>query len=216
MKRLVSIIALVTLCMAAPGIGQAVPAGDVSRRSIKLEIRGASCPEIISMIALMNKLPTGFQQRSGAASAESEQKRDVLFPNRISVGMLMTSLMPECPGYSWSGGGVLSVFPMPREASVLDVVIPEFTVEDLNPEEMLDRVFETPEVKRYLKDQKISRRTADKALSTAAPDTRKYRFTLSNKTVRDVLNSIVATTGYKIWVHQGPTGPDRSINVRIF
>ena len=215
MKKLASIIALIILGTALFCTGQTVPAGDVSKRSVKLEIRGADFTEIISTTAMMHKLPTGFQQTS-AASAECEKKRDVLFPNRVQVGMLMTFLMPECPGYSWSGGDVLSVFPSPKEDSVLDVVIPEFAVEQLNLEETLDRIFELPEVKRYLKDKKLSRSTAHKGLSTATSDAGKYRFAFTKKSVRDILNHIVATTGYKIWVHQGPAGPDREINVRIF
>jgi hypothetical protein len=217
MKSLVaSIIALAILGTLKPAIGQTASVGDVSKRSIRLEMRGVGCPEIISAIAMLNKLPTGFQQRSGAAAAEAEKKRDVLFPNSISVGMLMTFLMPDCPGYSWSGGSVLSVFPTPKEDSVLDVVIPQFAAEDLNPAETLDRIFETPEVKKYLKEKNLSRSTGLKGLTSAVPDSGKYRFIFSNKSVRDMLNDIVVTTGYKIWIHQGPAGQNRTINLGIF
>lgn len=215
MRKLTAVVTLSILSLVSSGTAQPVPAGDVSRRAIRLDIRGASCPEIISAIALMNKLPTGFQQRAGTAAVELEKKRDVLFPNRIALGMFMPMLMPDCPGYSWSGGSALHVFPAPKEESVLDVVIPEFAVEDLNPQEIVDRIFESAEVKKFLKDQKISRSTAGKGLSAAVPDAGKYRFAFNGKSVRDILNHLVVVSGYKIWVHQGPSS-DRSISLSIF
>ena len=69
MNKLPTIIILVILGSVSHGIGQTVPAGDVSRRSVKIEVRGASFSELIPMIAMTNKLPTGFQQTSAAASA---------------------------------------------------------------------------------------------------------------------------------------------------
>jgi hypothetical protein len=216
MKRLAPIVILAVLGTFTPAAGQRAPAGDVSNRVIRLQFPSVDFAELIPMMAMMNKLPMGFQQRAGQVEKGCEMKRDVLFPNGIQVGMFMSSLLPDCPGYSWSGGSVLSVFPSPKEDSVLDVKIPEFAVEQLTPEETLDRIFELPEVKRYLKDKKLSRTTAHKGLSTAILDPKKYRFTFTNKSVRDVLNHIVTTTGYKVWVHQGPAGKDREINVRIF
>lgn len=206
----------VILGMVLSCIGQTAPDADVSRRSVRLMLPGASCPEIFSGLAMMNKLPTGFQQRAGAAGAESEGKHDVLFQNGIHLGMLMTGLMQDCPGYSWSGGNVLSISPSPREGSVLDVVIPQLNAEQVSAQDLLDRLFETPEVKRYLKDQKISRRTADQPLSSNYPDPKKYSFSFSNRSVRDILNHIVTTTRYKIGIHQGPEGAGREVNVRIF
>ena len=215
MKRLVVIIVLAFIVSLTPALGQAAVAGDVSSRSISIETRGSDFTEIILTLSMMNKLPTGFQQTS-AASPECEKKRDVVFPNRVQVRMLMSFLMPDCPAYSWSGGKVLSVFPKAKEASVLDVVIPEFAVEELNPEEALDLIFESPEVRRYLKDQKVSRSTAHKSLINAVAHPQKYRFAFTKKSVRDMLDHIVTTTGYKIWIHQGPIGSDREINVRVF
>ncbi len=216
MKGLAPIIILAILGTFTPAAGQRAPVGDVSNRVIRLQFPSVDFAELIPMMAMINKLPTGFQQMAGPVERGCELKRDVLFPNGIQVRTFMTFLLPDCPNYSWSGGTVLSVFPSPKEDSVLDVVIPEFAVEQLNPEETLDRIFELPQVKRYLKDKKLSRTTAHKGLTTATADAGKYRFSFANKSVRDMLNHIVTTTGYKVWVHQGPAGKAREINVRIF
>lgn len=146
MKRLAPIVFSIVLGIVTPVIGQS---GDVSQRFIKTDIPGTDFSELILMIAKTNKLPTGFQQTSGKASPECEKKRDVLFPKGVHVRMFMTAVMDDCPGFSWSGGNVLSVFPTPKEDSVLNVVVPELAVEDLSAEEILDRIFASPAVVRY-------------------------------------------------------------------
>lgn len=212
MKRILQIGLFV---VAAVGAAMAQGA-DVAKRMVTLDARDSTCPEIISMLAMMNKIPTGFQQRAGAAEAELERKRNVSFPRPLPLPILMNAVTSECSGYAWSGGSVLNVFPTPKEDSVLDVTLSKFEAANITAEAALERIFESPEVKRYLKEKKLSRSTAHQGLSSADSNAAKLSLTAANRSVRDILNQIVATSSQKIWVYQGPAGKSTEINLRVF
>lgn len=215
MKRLLQFV-IIAAGVAATVSAQPAAASDVSRRMVMLEVRDAACPEIISTLAMMNKLPTGFQQKAGTAEAELERKRDVVFPRAVPLPLLMNAVTGECPGYSWSGGSTLNVFPTPKEQSVLDVTLVKFDVSGLTAEATLDRIFGSPEVKRYMEENKLSRSIAHKGLTSSNANAAKFTLAVANKSVREILNHMVANADQKIWIYQGPAGKERELNLRMF
>lgn len=184
-KLLTALLPLALVCFLRAGVPQ----------------RQSGTESFPSMSTAIDAIATKYNVRVGVEYAQDDSDRfaiavDLSTPNPVAA---FNSLIAQKPEYTWSlSEGVYDLHPKSRSGSLLDVNIQTFSLNRATPEQISVTIDNLPEVKTWLATHHVRRRELDMG-STSGASAPRITLSLSDITVRTILNRIILESGRTRW-----------------
>jgi hypothetical protein len=203
-----SVIALFTM-LAAISLGYASQATSKGPSEQALQ-RKVSLPELVNLpttsIVVRGLSTAGVPGGIVTVPACEERARAVYIPQGATLRNVLDSAISSDPEYMWDvEGGVVNLLPRGGEPAFLKLRVRQFKAEEIGtPNEALDQLLATPEVKSGVQDPAMGVQVFRGGIGFYGSDEnggRKFSVNVENATVRETLNAIVRAQGKAVWAY---------------
>ena len=147
------------------------------------------------------QVPIGFES-SHSPHGKEETKSVQIDLEAGTVRDVLDAIVAADPAYAWeeTSSVVENVFPKDHADSLLDVVVGEYSVENVYRDQAIDALTKAPEIQRWMAEKGIHRQELDNTTpSPSNPSEIFYHIRFKGATVRNILNTILTGTQAHFW-----------------
>lgn len=188
------------LALVSSGRPALAQAGILEKRIPTYSVAGADMHIALERLANNEKLPIGFEAIT--EKIDSTVRTFEINKENATVREIVTAIVASDPRYQWKEeDGVINVFPVRQQETILDVRLLEFEVSKLHRMDALNALVNHATVKAKTKHLGIIMNNS----MEYQPDyehLRRLTFSLHNTTVRQVLNKIIKDGDGYYWLFQ--------------
>lgn len=171
-------------------------------RELSLHLNKATLIYVLDTLAIDHRVPIGLEK---APSLGDEAKFDIDV-EKASLREVLDLIVQQEPGYQWTmRNGVINLSPTGERsefvATLLETRIRHFTTgRRIDKFELRSSILQLPEVRDLLVSRGVTiNRFSDYPDNQSAPASRGIDLSISDVSVREILNTVVRDSQYKIW-----------------
>ena len=184
------------LLLTATVLGQQANEDLLGKRLAVFE-KTATLHVILQSLAQEYLVPIGFEN---VPERMSPSAISVKVENR-TLREILDEITRVDPRYTWEeSNGVVNVLPVNSKETLSLLPVKQFHVEHKNRNEVSQSVTDIPEVQAFLISQRILRYDVDDILPNSPSKLLCFSFTLTNTSMRDILNCVLINSHSHYWV----------------
>jgi len=185
-------------------------------RRIDLSVHQKNFQEILVELSRKHRFPIGWQVASDDEMPVCKHPVDVQLRN-VDINQIMTKVISICPSYSWEFvDGVVNVYPAVKENTILDTKIEIVQVGNKTSVEILDAIFELPDIKAQMTSTETTRDTTMPFWNSDSNTASRFSVELTNTNVRRLLNYLVTNTNQRAWIYYKVKDSQNRFALRFF
>ncbi len=194
MIRLVLVVGL----MAVPTVSLAqAPDDEVLAKRARVSQNRALPSSVLRLLSATSRIPIGFELIPSVR--EEDELRISINVMNGTVRDVLDHLVKQDPRYRWEiQDGIINVLPVEANGSILDVMVPFFNIQDVDAEDVPRALLDLSEVQSRLW---ILGLVGSNTVQYDGPvrDLPLFSLSMTNVTVRDILNEILRRGHSKSW-----------------
>ncbi|HEV2494011.1 MAG TPA: carboxypeptidase-like regulatory domain-containing protein [Terriglobia bacterium] len=154
----------------------------------------------LEALAVLCRVPIGFE-----ASRNTKPKSVRIDIQTGTVRDVLNAITAEDPVYTWSEShfGVINVYPKNHTGSLPDVVVATYSVKNADRETAIDELKRAPQVEHWLRQTGANLQAPQTGPLPTANTGTQFSITLTNSSVRDLLDAITIASGSHYWAFYG-------------
>jgi hypothetical protein len=153
---------------------------------------------VLTRLASRSQVPIGMEK---VPEINGQAKTIAVRANGDTVRSILDFVVEKDPQYVWQrANSVINVFPRHDKDPMLETIVTRFQVSNVNKQEALELLKNSPEVKTVLTRSSLRENTL---LILPGPDgdsLPRFSLELEKSSVRDILNAIMLASNRRSWV----------------
>lgn len=197
-RTICALVILYVLMMATFIRPQSRDGEMLNRRIPEFQVTEAPTSLVLQRLANTSGVPIGVE----VVPENDGQKRTItVITNGATVQNILDLIIGKDPRYLWQQtDSAINVFPKGAKDPLMETIVERFEVSDVNKEQAIRELENSPEVKKLLAQNFLSERTLRSLPGDSEYNLPRFSLNLTHASVRDILNKIALASNSKNWI----------------
>lgn len=196
--RLLIFIALWVITSSSQTLCQSLHK-DILQKRISITLTNVDLLVALKTLSRENQISIGVEYSESTTGSNQLNEHITFNTSQLPLKSVLRKLVEAEPQFIWHvTNDVINVMPRKSSNSPLDTKVSSFKVEDMTKNDITDTIYDLPEFRQALELAGLSPGFII-IVKPLQEDKTKISISLTNTTVRDILNEIAKKTNNKFW-----------------